>query len=47
MKTLKVLNTIAIGAPISLLIFGLLVNDSPGDYIAYALLSTIFTGVSK
>jgi hypothetical protein len=44
MKALKVINTIAIGLPFLLLIIGLLINDSAGNYIAYALYSTMITG---
>lgn len=44
MRVLKVLNTIAIGLPSILLALEFLLNNSKGDYIAYALFSTILTG---
>lgn len=44
MRVLKVLNTIAIGLPSLLLALEFLSNNSKGDYIAYALFSTIMTG---
>jgi hypothetical protein len=45
MKTLKVLNTVAIGIPIFLTILAVLINDSAGNYISYALFSTVLTGL--
>jgi hypothetical protein len=44
MKNLKIINSIAIGLPITLLILALTINDSAGDYISYALFSTMISG---
>mgnify|MGYP003435383528 CR=1 FL=1 len=44
MKTIKYLNTFAFGLPLILLVFGIVINDTEGNYIAYALFSTIITG---
>ena len=44
MKILKFLNTIAIGLPIMLLLIGIGINDSAGNYISYALYTTMITG---
>jgi hypothetical protein len=44
MKTIKYLNTFALGLPLILFVVGIAVNDSAGNYIAYALYSTIITG---
>ena len=44
MKTMKYLNTFAVVLPLILLVVGISINDSAGNYIAYALYSTIITG---
>lgn len=44
MKILKILNTVAIALPIILLLIGISINDSAGNYISYALYSTMITG---
>ena len=44
MKTIKILNTIAVGIPIMLMLIGIIKQDSAGEFIGYALFSTIFTG---
>lgn len=44
MKTIKFLNTLAIALPIILLLIGIGINDSEGNYISYALYSTMITG---
>lgn len=45
MKKLKILNTIAIGTPLFLAILSVVINDSAGNYMSYALFSTILTGL--
>jgi len=45
MKTIKFLNTIAIGIPIILATIGYIINDISGNYYGYALFSTILTGL--
>ena len=45
MKTIKYLNTFAVGLPLILLVVGIAINDASGNYIAYALYSTIITGL--
>lgn len=45
MKIIKNLNTFAIGLPIILGLLGIAINDSAGNYIAYALYSTMITGL--
>lgn len=44
MKTIKYINTFAISLPILLGLLGIIINDSAGNYIAYALYSTMLTG---
>jgi hypothetical protein len=44
MKTIKILNTIAVGIPIILMLIGIIKQDSAGEFIGYALFSTMFTG---
>ena len=44
MKILKHINTFAIGLPITLLLIGIITNDSTGNWIGYALFSTALTG---
>ena len=44
MKTIKYLNTIAIGTPIILASIGYFTNDLSGNYYGFALFSTILTG---
>lgn len=44
-RILKCLNSFEIGLPITLLMLGLAINDSAGDYISYALYSTMLTGL--
>ncbi|MDI1318300.1 hypothetical protein [Flavobacterium sp.] len=44
MKTVKILNAIAISLPIVLGFIGIGINDSTGNYFAYALYSTMLTG---
>jgi len=44
MKTIKILNTIAVGIPIMLMLIGIIKQDSAGEFIGYALFSTMFTG---
>lgn len=45
MKTLKYLNTFAISLPIALLIIGTIINDAAGNWIGFALFSTMLTGL--
>ncbi|MES2862901.1 MAG: hypothetical protein V4666_02170 [Bacteroidota bacterium] len=45
MKTLKNLNTLAIGLPLTLLIIGLIINDPGQNFIGFALFSTMLTGL--
>lgn len=45
MRTIKYLNTFAIGLPLILLVVGIAINDTSGNYIAYALYSTIIIGL--
>ncbi|KAA5531863.1 hypothetical protein [Paenimyroides baculatum] len=44
MKAIKILNTIAVGIPIMLMLIGIIKQDSAGEFIGYALFSTMFTG---
>jgi hypothetical protein len=45
MKTLKYINTFAIGLPLILLSIGFIINDAAGNWIGSALFSTILTGL--
>lgn len=45
MKSLKHLNTFAISLPIALLIIGTIINDAAGNWIGFALFSTMLTGL--
>ncbi|CAM4337358.1 hypothetical protein [Flavobacterium terrigena] len=45
MKTLKYINTFAIGFPITLLLIGIIINDAAGNWIGFALFSTMLTGL--
>ena len=45
MKTIKFLNTIAVGTPIILATIGFIINNSSENYYGYALFSTILTGL--
>ncbi|UUV22641.1 hypothetical protein [Paenimyroides aestuarii] len=42
MKAIKIINTIAIGTPLVLLLMEMIIRD--GGFAMYALLSTMFTG---
>jgi len=44
MKMIKLINALAVGLPIILFIIGIIINDPAGNYIAYALYSTMLTG---
>lgn len=44
MKAIKIINTIAVGIPIILMLIGIIKQDSAGEFIGYALFSTMFTG---
>lgn len=44
MKSLKNLNSIAIGLPITLLLIAIIINDAAGNWIGFALFSTLLTG---
>lgn len=44
MKPIKHINTFAILLPFILVLIGIIVNDSAGNYIGYALFSTMLTG---
>lgn len=44
MKAIKILNTIAIGTPFVFLLIGQITQDELGEFIGFALLSTMFTG---
>src|SRR6218665_1558055 len=44
MKAIKILNTIAIGTPLVLLLIGIVTEDKAGEFSGFALLSTMFTG---
>ena len=45
MKILKYINAFAIGLPMLLLIIGLTINDPAGNWIGFALFSTMLTGL--
>lgn len=45
MKTIQILNTIALGIPLTLLLTGLIINDSSGILIIYSIWSLIITGI--
>lgn len=44
MKTIKYINTFAISLPIVLGLIGIIIKDSAGNYLGYALFSTMLTG---
>lgn len=44
MKAIKILNTIAVGIPIMLMLIGIITKDKTGEFFSYALFSTMFTG---
>ena len=44
MKAIKIINTIAIGTPFVFLLIGQITQDELGEFIGFALLSTMFTG---
>lgn len=44
MKIIKYINTFALSLPIILALIGIIINDSAGNYIGYALFSTMLTG---